>query len=229
MQKTAVEVKRNLDTLRDGFQQLGLCSSELTPEAIEIVKRAGRIKDHELAQLQAMGELSALDEEATLVTERLATERPWKDAASLLPALEKTRACYVEVRKGIILRQTVEAEAGRSKVKTRPGFAQLDADAAHRVLRPIAEATVDTTAEALAPTLVELRDRFSGRIGQAVDLANERLDDELSRKTDTQVVRVESHIRGTEVTSREQLKGLLAELEERIGPHLDRGARVRIL
>jgi hypothetical protein len=228
MQKTVVEVKRNLDTLRDGFQQLGLCSSELTSEAIEIVKRAGRIKDHELAQLQAIGELSGLDEEATLLTERLGTERPWKDSTSLLPALEKIRLRYVEVRKGIIQRQTIEAEAARSKVKTRPGFAQLDADAAHRVLRPIAEAMVDTTAEALAPTLVELRDRFSGRIGQAVDLANDRLDEELSRKTETQVVRVESHIRGMEVTNREQLKGLLNELEERIGPHLDRGARVRI-
>ncbi len=143
--------------------------------------------------------------------------------------MEKIRARYVEIRKGIIQRQTLEAEAARSKVKTRPGFAQLDVDAGHRVLRPIAEATVDTTAEAMAPTLVELRDRFTGRIGQAVDLANERLDEELSRKTDTQVVRVDSNIRGMEVTSREQLKGLLAELEERIGPHLDRGARVRIL
>lgn len=228
MQKTVVEVKRNLDTLRDGFQQLGLCSSELTPEAIDTVKRAGRIKDHELAQLQAAGELSGLDDEATLLTERLTTERPWKDAGSLLPALDKIRARYVEVRKGIIQRQTIEAESERNKVKMRPGFAQLDADAAHRVLRPIAEAMVDTTAEALAPTLVELRDRFSGRIGQAVETANERLDEELSRKTETQVVRVESHIRGVEVTSRGQLKGLLNELEERIGPHLDRGARVRI-
>ena len=194
-----------------------------------MVKHAGRIKDHELAQLQALGELSGLDEESSLVTERLATERPWKDAVSLLPALEKIRARYVEIRKGIIQRQTVDAEGERSKVKTRPGFAQLDADAAHRVLRPIAETTVDTTAEAIAPTLVELRARFSGRIGQAVDLTNERLDEELSRKTDTQIVRVESNIRGMEVTSREQLKGLLDELEERIRPHLERGARVRIL
>jgi hypothetical protein len=228
MLKTVIEVKRNLDALRDGFEQLGLCTSELTPEVIDIVKRAGRIKDHELAQLQVSGDWAGLTEEATLVTERLATERPWKDAASLVPAVDRIRARYVEVRRAIIQRQTVEAEAARSKVKIRPGFAQLEADAAHRVLRPIAEAMVDTTAEALAPTLVELRDRFSGRIGQAVDLANDRLDEELSRKTETQVVRVESHIRGMEVTSREQLKGLLNELEERIGPHLDRGARVRI-
>jgi hypothetical protein len=76
---------------------------------------------------------------------------------------------------------------------------------------------------------VELRDRFAANINQAVELANERLDEELSRKTETQVVRVDSNIRGTEVTSREQLKGLLSELEERIGPHLDRGARVRIV
>jgi hypothetical protein len=229
MQKTVVEVKRNLDTLRDGFQQLGLCSSELTPEAIEIVKRAGRLKDRELAQLQVVGELAGIDDEATLVSERLAAERSWKDAGSLVPALDKILARYIEVRKGIIQRQTLEAEAAASKVKTRPGFAKLDAEAAHRVLRPIGDAVVATTADAVAPTLVELRDRFAANINQAVELANERLDEELSRKTETQVVRVDSNIRGTEVTSREQLKGLLSELEERIGPHLDRGARVRIV
>jgi hypothetical protein len=229
MQKTVVEVKHNLDSLRDGFQQLGLCETELKPEAIDIVKRAGRIRDHELAQLTAYGEPTGLEDEAKLVTERLASERSWKDAGSLVPALDKLRAHYIEVRKGIIQKQTLEAEQVRNRIKTRSGFAQLDADAAHRVLRPVTEAMVDTTPEATAPTLVELRDRFLGRIRQAEETANDRLDEELSRTTENAVVKVEARIRGMEVTSRDQLKGLLNELEERVGPHLDRGARVRIV
>jgi hypothetical protein len=41
-------------------------------------------------------------------------------------------------------------------------------------------------------------------------------------------VKVETHLRGSEVASREQLQAVFRELEERIGPHLDRGSRVRL-
>ena len=116
----------------------------------------------------------------------------------------------------------------RNRVKIRPGFAQLDADQAHQVLRPIAEVMMDTTPEAISPTLVEVRDRFASRIHHAEELANDRLDDELSKKSDGQVVKVETHLRGREVANREQLQAVFKELEERIGPLLDQGARVRI-
>jgi len=42
------------------------------------------------------------------------------------------------------------------------------------------------------------------------------------------VVKVESHLRGREIASREQLHAVFNELEERIGPLLDRGDKVRI-
>ena len=42
------------------------------------------------------------------------------------------------------------------------------------------------------------------------------------------VAKVESRIRGREAASQDQLSALLKELEERIGPLLDQGARVRI-
>ena len=119
---------------------------------------------------------------------------------------------------------------GSIRVKTRPGFAQLDPDQAHRVLRPITEAQVDTTAEAISPTLVEVRDRFTSRIRQAEDAANDLLDEELAnRSEDRPVVKIESRLRGREIASREQLQAVVAELEERIGAELDQGHRVRIV
>ena len=229
VQKTVVEVKRNLDVLRDGLEQLGVCNAELTPEAIETVAQAARIRDHELSQLRQMEALSGLEDDDALVTSHLSAERPWREASHLAPAIDRIRARYVEVRRGVLNKENTEAEASRSRVKTRPGFAQLDADQSHRVLRPIAEVVVDTTAEAVAPTLVEVRDRFSSRIHGAEEQANDRLDDELSKKTDTQVVKVEAHLRGREVASREQLQAIFKELEDRIGPLLDQGARVRIV
>jgi hypothetical protein len=43
------------------------------------------------------------------------------------------------------------------------------------------------------------------------------------------IVKVEANLRGREIASREQLRALLQELEDRIGPQLDEGKRVRIV
>lgn len=229
VQKTVVEVKRNLDTLRDGFQQLGVIQAELTAEAIEAIALAARTRDHELGQLRQMEELAGLEDDAAVVTNHLEAERPWREAGLLTPAIERIRARYVEVRRGLLNRQNIEAEAARGRVKTRPGFAQLDADQAHRVLRPIGEVMVDTTAEAISPPLAEVRDRFASRIQHAEEMANDRLDEEISKTTDSQVVKVETRLRGREIANRDQLDAVLKELEERIGPRLDEGAKVRLV
>ena len=228
VQKTVIEVKRNLDVLRDGLEQLGVCSAELTSEAIETLNQAARVQDHELSQLRQMEELAGLQGDASVVT-NLSADRPWREANQLTSAIDRIRARYVEVRRSLLNRQNTEAEAVRSRVKTRSGFAELDADQTHRVLRPIAEVMVDTTPEAISPTLVEVRDRFASRIHHAEEQANDRLDEELSRKTESQVVKVETHLRGREVASREQLQAVFKELEDRIGPLLDQGARARIV
>ena len=229
VQKTVVAVKDGLDALRDGFQQLGATSSDLTPEAIEHLAAAARVRDHEVAQLRAMEELSGLEADAELVTSHLAAERPWKEASHLEPAVARIRARYIELRRALLNKQNAEAEAARSRVKMRAGFAQLDPDASHRVLRPIAELVLDTTPEAVSPTLVELRDRFASRIHAVEELVNDRLDDELSKKPDHQVVKVETQLRGREVGNRQQLRAILDEIEERVGPLLDQGKRVRIV
>ena len=163
------------------------------------------------------------------MTSQLAAERPWRGVGQLTPAIEHIRLRYVEVRRALLNRQNAEAEMARSRVKTRPGFAELDADQAYQVVRPIAEVIVDTTPEAISPSLTEVRDRFASRIGPAEEQANDRLDEELSQRAGGQVVKVEIHLRGREIANREQLQAVLNELEERIGPLLDRGTRVRIV
>ena len=112
----------------------------------------------------------------------------------------------------------------------RTGFAQLTADPAHKVLRPLAEAMVDTTDDAVAPTLAEVRDRFASRLPEAEEAANDALDDAISGDPQRpQVMKVESHLRGREVGGRGELQAVFRELEDRIGPLLDKGARVRIV
>jgi len=60
-------------------------------------------------------------------------------------------------------------------------------------------------------------------------LANDRLDDELGKEAEGQVVKFEAQLRGREIANREQLQAMLKELEERIGPLLDQGTRVRMV
>jgi hypothetical protein len=228
VQKTVVEVKRNLDILRDGVEQLGIVDSELTGDAIDTLKRAARVHDNELAQLRVIEALAGLEDDQA-ITSQLALERSWQEVHRIVPALDRIRERYVEVRRGLLSRQSAEAEAAQSRIKARPGFERLDADQAHRVLLPIAEALVDTTDQVIAPTLAELRDRFAGLIARAEEKANDLLDQELNKVAAVPVVKVEAQLRGRELTSREQLRALFEELEERIGPLLDRGDRVRLV
>jgi hypothetical protein len=228
VQETVVEVKRQIDVLRDGLQELGSLTSDLSPEAIDVLNLAARTRDQELLQLKNIESLSGLEDDAAFVANHLAAERPWKGATQLAPAIARVRARYIEVRQALLNKQNDEAQGARGRVKTRRGFAQLDADQAHMVLRPIAEALVDTTAEAVSPPLVEVRDRFASRIHAAEEQANERLDEALSKTTEKEVLKVETHLRGREFTDREHLRAALKELEERIGPLLDQGKRIRI-
>lgn len=230
VQETVVAVKRNLDALRDGWEQLGAITSDLSQEAIDAVNAAARCRDHELSQLRQFEALGGLEDDSSLVTTHLETERPWKDAAQLQPAINRIRERYVEMRRNQLNRQTTEAEAARTRVKMRPGFAQLNPDQAHRVLKPITDAQLDTTAEAVSPTLVEVRDRFTSRIRQAEETANDLLDEELAKRPDDRpVVKFESGLRAVEIENRDQLRTVIATLEERIGHLLDQGHRVRII
>lgn len=226
--ETVIAVKKNLDTLRDGLEQLGIYHSELTEDAINAVRDAAGMRENQIAQLEEFGEDGEIIEEAKKVKDHLALDRPWREIRTLDPFLEKIRSHYVEVRKSLLISQGARAEDARNRVKIRSGFDRLDADQSHLVLRPIAEASFDTTEEAIAPTLVDLRDRFAGRLAQAEEESNERLDHELAKMDEKEVVRFDSRIRGREISSPEELQVLLKELEERINELLEKGARVRI-
>ena len=51
VEDTLIAVKKNLDTLRDGIQQLGIINAELTEEKIQAVRQAGDVREHQVAQL----------------------------------------------------------------------------------------------------------------------------------------------------------------------------------
>jgi hypothetical protein len=229
VEPTVVAVKRNLDALRDGLEQLEVYRAELSEASITDIAAAARVRDFELAQLEAVGGLGGLDGDARALRAQFGSERPWRGLAETAPAVERLREAYRAQRRTVLATQEAEAEAARGRVKTRAGFEKLAQDDANAVLRPIGDARFDTTAEAVAPALSEMSALFPVRLARAEERANELLDEALARMDEAHVVPVDPRLRGREIASREQLRAVLGELEERIGPQLDKGLRVRIV
>jgi len=183
-------------------------------------------------------QLEAFDPGATWIREsaeriraQLAAERPWLDIGAFDDDLRKLHEAYVASRRDLLNREEREADEARAAVKARPGYERLGDKDTHHVLRPISEARFDTTAADTAPALVDLRDRFKPRIEAAVLEANDRLDARLAadEKKPTPIVKIQTHLAGKELATREQLKAVLTELEARIGAQIDKGLRVRLL
>jgi ribosomal protein S15P/S13E len=230
VEETVLATRKHLDTLGDGLEQLGMYVHDLGEDNLAALRDAAEIRDHHLSQLTSADARGEVEAAATLLQDGLAAPRPWREAAQLAAAARTVQAHYGVVRAGILAAQGAEVEAARDRVRTRAGFERLSAVEAQRVLRPITEALPDTTAQATAPSLVELRDRLAKRLAEAEERAHELLDDALSDEDKGQrtVVRVEARVRGRVIDSREQLEALFDELRERIGPHLDAKAQVRL-
>jgi hypothetical protein len=228
IQKIVLELKRHLDALRDGMEQLQVLKTEMTEQAIAAVRDTASVRDYQLAQLVEAAGLAGLEADAQIIREHFNSETPWRAIHAADEACTRIRERYIELRKATLDQQSAEAEQAQARIRLIPGFEQLSPDQAHRVLKPILDAQSETTPEAVSPTLVVLRDTFASRLGHAEELARDRLDDERNQSTEQKVVKVEANIRGREVQSREQLKAIFRELEERIGPLLDQGDRVRI-
>ena len=223
---TVQAVKRHLDALRDGFQLVHRFEAELTPDAIAAARDAAEVLTHHAAQLSGAQALSTGAAAAVeRVTVHLATERPWRDVASLAPDLATIRAAYVTLRTARLAWQEEQAALVRAKVKARQGFATLTGDQSHTVLRPIQQAITDTTAEAVAPALAALEDGFLLRLHRAEAEANELLDGLLALP----VTKVDPRLRNREIGNEAELDAVLAEVRGRVMEQLKTGARVRLL
>lgn len=222
-------VKKNLDVLSDGVLALKIYDAELTPEAIQAVTDAHAAVIYQAAQLKEL-DVSATNVEAAAnrVTAQLESERPWRDIAALEQDVNEIRTAYAAERRRLLEWQEREADAVRSKVKSRSGFSTLTADQAHRVLRPLEQALSVTDADAIAPTLTALKDPFSARLGRAEDEANDLLD-AIQSEGDRPLVRsVDLDLHNRELATEADVEALVSEIRTRLLEQISTGARVRL-
>jgi hypothetical protein len=227
---TVLNVKKHLDTLRDGIRLLNLFDAELTDEAIQAVREAADVRDFQVVQLRASG---ALDGEAEAAASRiesqLALDRPWREVGSLEADLAAVKEAYVAERERLLRNQEELVEQARSRVKGRDGFSTLTADQSHKVLRPLTEAETTTTTDAVSPPLEALKDPFLTRLKKAEDDANERLDAILSEGKKPLIVKVDLGLRNREVSTEPEVERLVSDVRERLLEQVRAGQRVRII
>lgn len=223
-------VKKYLDVLRDGVHQLQRYDAELTNDAIRAVTNANAVLTYQAAQLVEVGVVDEdVDAAVRSVTTQLGTERPWCDILAIDQDLGKINGRYLSERQRILQWQEQQAEAARGRVKARDGFSILTADQSHSVLRPIAMAVTNTTAEAIAPPLAALKDPFAVALKRAEDQANDLLDEILSEGEKPLIVRVDLRLHNREVATETDIDALLKEIRNRLLEQVQAGARVRLM
>jgi hypothetical protein len=226
---TVALVKKHLDVLRHGIEKLAIYDAELTTDAMRSVRTASDVREHEGAQLREVGLLGGeLEQALTRIAEHLRRERPWQDIDPLREDLDGLRAAYAEARGQLLQWQEQQVEHARAQLRARDGFSTLAADPAHKVVRPLANATTETTANAVAPSLKALKDSFVLRLREAQEEANKRLDDLLSEGDKPLVRPMDLGLRNRELVTEADVEALLDELRTKLMETIRSGVRVRL-
>ena len=226
---TVKALKKHLEALGDGVELLALFDAELTEEAIAAVQNAYRALSNEAVQLRAFGvEASNVEAAAARIADLLAAERPWRDIGSVTSDIAEIRAAYQAERRALLEEQAAQVEMARAAVKQREGFALLSGEKSNRVLKPFATVMTDTTSDAIAPSLTELRMAFESRLPKAVEAANDALDELRSEGAATIVRPVELPGRNREIATEADVDAYVGEIRNLLLEYVRGGTRVRI-
>ncbi|BAY19886.1 hypothetical protein NIES21_57560 (plasmid) [Anabaenopsis circularis NIES-21] len=228
VEDTVIAVKKNLDALRDGIQELGISLTDLTDSAVDAVTKAVNIRDNQVAQLKQIERSAEITEAIAALEEQLNSDRPWRDISSLEPHLQAIEQHYKVVRLSLIETQEQQAKAIQGQIKQRQGFLKLNEKQGEYVLRSIQEATYDTTQDALYPSLLELKDSALIKLQKAEKAANTSLDNVLSEVTEEQVVQLPLNLSGREVSTEAEVDALVNQLRERLLAQLKPNTRIRL-
>ena len=227
---TVQRVKKRLDDLIDGVKMLNRLSAELTEDSLLALRDADNVAQNEATQLKETDGLEGPILEATArVTGQLQSARPWVDVAALQPDVARVRDAYRAERIRLLEWQEKQSEQIRASVRMRDGFSTLSTDKAHNVLRPINDAATNTSAEAIAPALRDLREPFIVRLQNAKIAADRLLDQYLSDGPNPVIVPMDLSLHNREIKNEKDVDALLEEIRERLLEQLRNGQRIRLV
>jgi hypothetical protein len=229
---TVQAVLRHLDALRDGLTTLQVLEAEVNDATVTALREAHTVVTRMASQLEGLGlQATNVEAAATRVRDKLESQEPWRGLADLDGDLEEIRVAYRSERRQLLLEQEQRLEASRQKVRGCSGYSTLGADPSHAVLKPFAACVINTDEQAIAPSLVDLKDPFVARLQRAEKEAVETLDRLLvvSGKETQLTQQVDLGLQNRELNSEEDVRALAREIESRLLPLVQQGGRVRIL
>ena len=229
VEDTLLAVKKNLDTLRDGIQQLGIIKAELTEEKICAVRKACDVRKRQVEQLKDIGKATEINASIQTIEEHLNLEKPWRDIESLQPHLQVICDRYREARLELINHQEQQAQEIETKIKRRNGFGSLCDQKGSYVLDPVRKARHQIDNDAVYPSLLQLRDTSS--LENAEHEANDKLDRVLAEETQIQVIPIDitKSLLNREIATQAEVEALVTELRERLSGQLKDGIRIRLI
>lgn len=228
VEEIVLAVKESLDVLRDGIDEVAVKHGGLTDATLALVREARAVEQGELKQLDAVGRVDDVKDDAEKLRQQLAQPAPWIGVNELKPSLERLRAHYRASRTALLTQLNARVEQARAGVQSHSRFATLTADERHAALRPFQFVLPDTSPDALTPSLEELDDRFQKRLTQAEEEAHRVLDTVRAEKDKVEVTVLRLNLRGREIGTESELDVALQEIRERILTQLRAGMRVRL-
>jgi hypothetical protein len=228
VEPTILAVKRALPDLRDGLTLLRRMETDLTEQAVSMLRDAEAVLSHTWPGLIAAGASDQARASAVAIEKHLATERCWEDAAELVPHVARIRDEYRERRRAVLEAHGKATDQAIDRVKRRAGFEKLDGDQRHAVLRTVREGSAPNTDErAVAPSL----DALDGLLAARRDAAERRAMTELDALLETMgaraVVEVTLELAGREIETEAELERALDEIRRRVVHELTQNHRVR--
>jgi hypothetical protein len=227
---TVQQVKKNLDALRDGIRTLKLFSSELQDDLVKKVNDASAVLEYQTKQLEAIefddpSYVAAVD----AIRGQLKTERPWLDIGEIDSDIATVKEAYRSKRSELLGWQEEQTELARGRVKKRSGYSTLTSEQSEAVLREFHGAETNTSAEAISPPLLDLKDSFQVRLQRCESAADQKLDEILSEK-DKKIVRpVNLNYRNRIINSPDDVEKLVEEIRKELLNQLEANITIRIM
>ena len=229
---TVLAVLRHLDALREGITTLRVIEAEVKDNTLTALLDAHTVLDRMAVQITALGiPATNVDAAATRIRTQLESPEPWRNLAALEPDLEEIRNAYRSERSRLLQEQVQRLEASRERVRGCQGFSTLTDDQNEEVLKPFRACATTTDELAIAPSLVDLKDPFLVKLQRAESAARIVLDGILldTGKVTQVTQQVDLGLHNRELSSEDDVRALVKEIEDRLLPLVEGEGRVRIL
>lgn len=222
-------LKNNLPELKDGVRVYNEAKNYFTPEGEERILKFIELKNHEIAQLKEIEEDFSIQEDSRKITDKLKSDKPWKDLSDLVDSFDTIKKAYLDIRQNIISKNQQEIETAYYQIQKRTGFETLSDNEKQQVKSTLEITLQSQDVESRYPSLLFIKN-LGNQIERDKAKANDLVDAFLHKNQPAIEIRKISHnLNNKDITSEDDLKRMLTELENKCQSELKKGYSIRLI